>query len=140
MNVTTLDFNIKINTCPLQQTFLIEEFKIFEPKLLHFLKNVDFDSQGVVCQVDISVLLMTTELKNIYFIFPKFGCWVLCQPPPPSCHTFPILHGSSYTYINMRNSYCQWRNIELFIQARVESMYQFENLNIFEMLQCNGRE
>ena len=82
MKVITLDFNIKINTCPLQQTFLIEEFKIFEPKLLHFLKNVDFDSQGVVCQVDISVLLMTTELKNIYFIFPKFGCWVLCQPPP----------------------------------------------------------
>ena len=114
--------------------------RIFDPKLCHFQKNVA--TQGVVCQVDISVLLMTTELKNIYFIFPKFWCWVLCQLPSPlvshiSNITWVILPSS---YINMRNSRSQWRNIELFIQAWVESMYQFENLNIFEMLQCNGHE
>ena len=65
--------------------------RIFDPKLCHFQKNVA--TQGVVCQVDISVLLMTTELKNIYFIFPKIlVLGVMSTTLPPS-----VTHIQYYT-------------------------------------------
>ena len=65
--------------------------RIFDPKLCHFQKNVA--TQGVVCQVDISVLLMTTGVEKYLFYFPKIlVLGVMSTTLPPS-----VTHIQYYT-------------------------------------------